>query len=116
MLDKELRGNIHNDKDHYLCMNPGCKTAYFGNEIEIYTSLLRKPIWFKNEATRKIICYCNNIDREQIKEAVKHHGLTSWEEITAFYRPKVIEKCEVFNPTGLCCRETFAKTVEEIIH
>ena len=77
-------------------------------------SHLRREIWFKKSSKKKTICYCNNIDREQIKEAVQIYGLKTWEEITSHYRTNVIEKCELLNPTGACCRETFDKVVDKM--
>jgi hypothetical protein len=42
------------------------------------------------------------------------HQLTTWEGITSHYRKKVIEKCEILNPTGYCCRNTFAKVASKL--
>ncbi len=100
--------------DNYICFNPDCETVYYNDKgLVIHYSELKREIWFKNFAERKIICYCNNIDREQINLALKDHNLETWEEITSHYRKKVIEKCEILNPTGYCCRETFDKEVKK---
>ena len=99
---------------NYICINPDCETAYYSEDSQISHDALRREIWFKKAAKNKIICYCNNINGKQIKDAVQNHNLETWEEITDHYRTKVIERCEYFNPTGNCCRETFNKKVEEI--
>ncbi len=104
---------INLESKNYICLNPQCDIAYYNDNQTIDSSGLKRVIWFKTSSKKKTICYCNNIDREQIKEAVEIHNLTTWEEITSHYRKKVIEKCEVLNPTGLCCRNTFGKVVSK---
>ncbi len=114
LLKIENRNMVFRDEKNYICMNPDCEIAYYSDKSSIPHSALRREIWFKKAAKKKVICYCNNIDKEQIKNAVVNEGLESWEDITALYRNKVIEKCELFNPTGLCCRKTFGKVVDKM--
>jgi copper chaperone CopZ/bacterioferritin-associated ferredoxin/CRISPR/Cas system-associated endoribonuclease Cas2 len=102
-------------KQNYICYNSDCETVYYNeNKMIIDHSELKREVWFKKVAKRKIICYCNNIDKEQIREAIKNYNFESWEDITSHYRKKVIEKCEVLNPTGYCCRDTFDKVVNKL--
>ena len=111
LLKRENREMVDLNIKNYICMNPDCQTAYYSNETTIPHDALRREIWFKKAAKTKTICYCNNITKEQIKNAVVNHNLKSWEDITGLYRSKVIERCEYFNPTGSCCRDTFDKVV-----
>jgi len=106
---------IELDKVNFICYNSNCETVYYDdNKMIINHAELNIEIWFKKASKRKIICYCNNIDKEQIREAIKKNNLESWEEITSHYRKKVIENCEILNPTGYCCRETFDKLVNKL--
>jgi len=123
VFNSVFRSNVKSDslqkidmnKQNYICYNSDCETVYYDdNKTTISHSELKREIWFKKVAKRKIICYCNNIDKEQIREAIKIHNLETWEDITSHYRKKVIEKCEVLNPTGYCCRETFDKVVNKL--
>jgi len=114
-LVAESKPKINLEKQNYICLTPECKIAYYNDEITINISELKRELWYKNGTKKKIICYCNNIDKSQIKDAVTNHNLTTWEEITSHYRKKVIEKCELLNPTGLCCRNTFSKVVDKIV-
>ena len=114
-LKAESLQKIDMKMQNYICYNPDCKTVYYNeNKMIIKHSELKREIWFKKVAKRKIICYCNNIDKEQIREAIEKYDLESWEDITSHYRKKVIEKCEVLNPTGYCCQDTFDKVVNEL--
>ena len=113
-LKPESINKINFDEKNYICLSPICEVAYYGKNFLIYLNELKRPLWYKKSSKKKIICYCNNIDKQQIKEAISEHQLSSWEEITSHYRKKVIEKCETLNPTGLCCRSTFDKVVNKI--
>ncbi len=101
---------------NYICLNPSCSVAYYNteNKFTVDKSELKRELWFKEGTERKIICYCNNIDTEQIEKAVKENGLTTWEQIVSKYRSAPIEKCEILHPAGNCCRENFDKTVQRI--
>ncbi|RLD68118.1 MAG: hypothetical protein DRI84_00615 [Bacteroidetes bacterium] len=112
ILNRESQQLIDRNQKNYICMNTDCNVAYYTPNSTLDLSHLRREIWFKKSSKKNIICYCNNIDREQIEEVVKIHGLQTWEEITSHYRSKVVEKCEQLNPTGSCCRDTFAKSIE----
>ncbi len=113
MLKPEFSNLINAEKEHFICLYPDCNIAYYNEDLTIDKANLKREIWFKKDTKRKIICYCNSIDREQIKDAVQNHGLETWEEITSHYRKKVIEKCDLLNPTGFCCRSTFDKVVNK---
>jgi copper chaperone CopZ len=115
-LKSSSLNKIKPNANNYICMNPDCNIAYYNasNNSFIDKSELKRELWFKKGTKRKIICYCNNIDTEMIKNAVKNNYLETWEEITSYYRKKVIEKCEIINPVGICCREQFKKVVAQI--
>jgi bacterioferritin-associated ferredoxin len=99
--------------ENFICLNPSCNVVYYTRQETIDKSELKRELWFKNGSKREIICYCNNIDSEQIKAAVTSQYLTTWEAITSYYRKKVVEKCEILNPTGYCCRKKFNEVVNK---
>jgi copper chaperone CopZ/bacterioferritin-associated ferredoxin len=101
-------------KNNYICLNPICNVAYYSNNTTIDKTELKRELWYKKGTERKIICYCNNIDKSMIKDAIANHNLSTWGKITSHYRTKVVEKCELLNPTGFCCRNTFAKVVGKV--
>lgn len=119
-----LRSNLKPDtykktvlEDNFnICMNPSCTTAYYTTQRNqvIDKSELKRELYFKNGTEIEIICYCNNVDRQQVEEVVNQHDITGWDEAMAHYRNKVQEKCEILNPTGLCCRNLFDEVVNEI--
>lgn len=110
----QAKGKINVEIDNHICMNPDCEVAYYNTNGFIGKEELKRELWYKSGTERVIGCYCNNIDTDQMKDAIVDHKLSSWLEITSHYRVKVIEKCETLNPTGICCRRTFNGMVREI--
>ena len=96
-----------------ICMSSTCDIAYYTTEKRQLIGLreLKRELYFKQGSTKQIVCYCNNIDVFQIESALKDRRSTKWEDVMGYYRSKVIEKCEVLNPSGLCCRPYFDEVV-----
>ena len=107
---------INTETDNYICMDSDCDVAYYNaeNENVILKDELKRELWYKKGIKRVIACYCNNVDTEQVKDAIVNHNLSDWDDVMGFYRAKVIEKCETLNPTGFCCRSTYKGLVKEI--
>lgn len=109
ILLAETYNKLNFDDEFQICLNPKCLAAYYSSEKNqvVDISALKRELWYKEGAKRKIICYCNNVDTKQIDKASEYFGLHSWDEVMKHYRKKVIERCEVLNPTGLCCKDTY---------
>ena len=112
----EFLKNINAEIDNFICMNANCDVAYYNNKNKdvVMKNELKRELWFKHGTERVIACYCNNVDTEQVKDAIVNQNLSKWEDVMRHYRTKVIEKCETLNPTGYCCRSTFDKMVKDI--
>jgi len=111
----EIYKTLNLDAPYHLCINPTCEAAYSSNgKVVAKANEVKRELYFKDSSTRKIICYCNNVDREQVTSAVKENGLSTWEDVMGHYRTKVQEKCEFLHPLGTRCRDEFAEFVEEI--
>tara|TARA_R110002050_G_scaffold175846_1_gene308687 strand:- start:3647 stop:4312 length:666 start_codon:yes stop_codon:yes gene_type:complete len=111
----EIYKTLDLEAEHNLCINPTCEAAYSSNgKVKVKANQMKRELYFKDSSTRKIICYCNNVDRDQVTTAVNKNGLTTWEDVMGHYRNKVQEKCEFLHPLGTCCRDEFAEFVEEL--
>ena len=116
VIVKRERRKLLENIQYYICLKPDCKTAYFDiNGKDFTQNDLVKPIWFKDGAKPKIVCYCNNIINEQVIKAVEESGLKSWKEIVLHYRKKTICQCEKFNPAGWCCTENFYSLINKTL-
>ncbi len=60
------------DADYYLCTNEKCGIAYYGSnsDLQIKKEQVKVPIWFKEDANPKYICYCNQVTEEDIINAI----------------------------------------------
>lgn len=90
---------------YYLCMSHQCDVAYFSsnNNDIIYKNDLTIPIFFKDSADPKYICYCNKVTEEMILDAIHNKGASSIKEICDI--TGAMEKCNCIknNPMGKCC-------------
>jgi hypothetical protein len=53
-----------------VCNNPGCDCSYFSKNIVFRTADLIKPLFFKDSSDKSPICYCSDLTRGEIKNAV----------------------------------------------
>lgn len=106
-------GDIGAGGDFYLCRTPACDVAYYadGQERVIPKRLLKVPIWFKEQGDDVPICYCSNLSRARILEAVRE-GYTTIADIRAHTGATRTGECAGKNPTGKCCHQTFQALID----
>lgn len=102
------------DNDYYLCMNETCFNTYFNQEsdIKFNKNEVKEPIWFKNDANPKYVCYCNKVTEEQILDAVVNKDAKNLNDIIAITGAMKNGKCEINNPLGKCC----SPIIQEVIN
>jgi hypothetical protein len=93
-----------------ICINQECNCFYFSKEIKFTISDLIKPLWFKDRNDNVPICYCSDLTRGEIKEAVTK-GYKSIDEVQQFTKKNITGFCEQKNPLGKCCRNVFLKII-----
>ncbi len=103
------------DDGFVLCMNPKCSTAYYNSIMNIATSQLKRDIHFKDDATEHFVCYCLKITKEQIEATIKEKKLTGMQDIMKELVGPPPCKCEINNPTGLCCDAEFNTLIKEVL-
>jgi len=109
-----VKNTITDDK-YYLCMNPECTVAYYsiiGREVELDS--LKVSINFKNKKQKHIVCYCRNIDLDDIYLAVnKTSDYSIAKIIRLLLKDDVVIDCLHLNPTGDDCTEAFKAAIEK---
>lgn len=102
-----------NLKDKWsVCVNPACDCSYFSKTMELSTADLNVQLFFKDESDSVPICYCSNITRGEVKEAVKN-GCKSIDDIQNYTKKDLTGLCEERNPLGKCCRNVFLRTISD---
>lgn len=111
-LGKELKTSA-NDKI-FACPNASCKTVYFSKEMNLTTAELNKAIFFKDTSDNVFICYCSNLTRGEIKNAV-NNGCKTIDEVQDFTGKNITGNCKEQNPLGQCCRNSFLFEIEQAL-
>ena len=98
-----------------FCADPSCEVVYFDDEGQLFnTSALRMPVWQKQPAGARTICYCFGenealMARELIETGRCDASLRVRADIAAGRCA-----CEVRNPRGICCLGDVMKAVARI--
>lgn len=108
-----VKNTIIDDK-YYICINPECEVAYYsvtGREIE--QDCLNTSINFKNKKNKNIVCYCRDIDLDDVYLAVNKTNDYSILKIThLLLKDDVALNCLQHNPTGKDCTKEFIEAIE----
>lgn len=99
--------------DTYICLNRKCEVIYFDNKLAYLKEDVRKPIWFKEDISNMLVCYCYDIRLNDIVDVVKNTGITSKEEIIKYLgKDKMHKDCLLENPIGKDCEQLFLNAIE----
>ena len=96
-----------------LCINRGCECSYFSGKVMFRTSDLKRSLFFKDFSDDVPICYCSDLTRGEIKDAVKN-GCRTIKDVQKFTKKNITGHCETRNPLGKCCRNVFLRTISEV--
>lgn len=112
LVTSELLSGLK-DTDFFICPNPKCDVVYFSNKGDQYKQKdVKVPIWFKEGANPKYICYCNKVTEEDIVRAVTLKGARTIKQLIEFTGAMKEGKCVTNNPVGRCCHEQVKHTFE----
>ena len=113
LVVEELRSEI-TDEDYLLCMSETCDVVYYGSDsnVQIKKEQVKVPVWFKDDANPKYICYCSQITEEDIIDAVKNEGARTLKDIIKITGAMKNCNCEAKNPTGECCSPFILETIK----
>lgn len=94
-----------NGEAYYLCMNKACDIAYYDSSYnQIFKqSDLKVPLWYKEGAEPKYICYCNKITEKEIINAIVNEGAKTVKQLNDLTGAMRNCNCEMNHPTGKCC-------------
>lgn len=103
LIKDEFKDKIK-EKVYYLCMDKECEVAYYDLYGEyIKTNELKVPLWFKDDANPKYICYCNYVTEEDIVDSVLNKGAKDIKEVSEITGAMKNGNCKMNNPLGKCC-------------
>jgi hypothetical protein len=89
--------------EHRFCPTPECPVVYFGLEEIFHRGEILVPVFQKEPAGDRTICYCFAVTEGDIRrELVAQGGSTAGDRITALVKAERCA-CEIRNPQGSCC-------------
>jgi bacterioferritin-associated ferredoxin len=110
-----VKKEVKKSDSYQICLNSKCEVVYFNNPESIYYTLsdLTVKVWFKDIFDENVpICYCSNLTRKEIKEAVVK-GYMSITEIRNFTGKYITGNCLTENPTGRCCHRALNEEISK---
>jgi hypothetical protein len=89
--------------EHRFCATPACPVVYFGIEEVFDREEVVVPVFQKEAAGERTVCYCLAIGEGDIRRELADTGRsTASDHITALVKAARCA-CEVKNPQGSCC-------------
>lgn len=98
-----------------FCAEPSCAVVYFSDGGQLFdTTALRVPVWQKQPAGARTICYCFGENEVSMAREFKETGRC---DASLRVRDHIAAgrcACEVRNPRGVCCLGDVLKAVARV--
>ena len=89
---------------HRFCPDPACDVVYFADDGRTYSKAdLRVPVWQKEPAGARLVCYCFGENEADIRTEIELNGRSNAVERVRAHIKGGRCACEVRNPRGTCC-------------
>uniref|UniRef100_A0A7V4TII5 (2Fe-2S)-binding protein n=1 Tax=Candidatus Caldatribacterium saccharofermentans TaxID=1454753 RepID=A0A7V4TII5_9BACT len=113
LVREALRDTVHETTTYRLCLNPHCPVVYFdASGKTLKKEDLKIPVWYKDGAFPKYICYCSRVTEEEIRSAIRQ-GARTLEDIQRMTGAGSKGFCLTENPSGRCCHGEIVKILEK---
>ena len=100
--------------EHRFCPTPECAVVYFGHEEIFDREEVVVPVFQKEPAGERIVCYCFDVREPDIRRELAETGrCTAQERVTALVKAERCA-CEVKNPQGSCCLGNLAGAIASL--
>ncbi len=112
LVQENLRDTVHEKTTYYLCLSPHCPVVYFDTSGKtLKTEDLKVPVWYKDGASPKYICYCSQVTEEEILSTIRQ-GAKTLEDIQRMTGAGSKGFCLTENPSGRCCHREIEKILK----
>jgi hypothetical protein len=89
---------------YYFCPDATCSIVYFAADGQVYTTTdVRVPVWQKQPAGARRICYCFDENEASMAREVDETGRCGAIQRVRDHIAAGRCACEVRNPRGTCC-------------
>ena len=112
MLKNYTKESQFINKKWFSCLKSECEIAYFSDNVRYRTDDIKVSLWYKDCGSEVPICYCSELTRSEIINAVQN-GCKTIDEVQEYTGKNTTGKCREKNPLGKCCKNVFLKTIEK---
>ena len=88
---------------HRFCPDPACEIVYFSPADSYSVRDLRVPVWQKEPAGSRMVCYCFGENEADIRREIEQQGGCRAVERVRAHIAAGRCACELRNPRGTCC-------------
>jgi hypothetical protein len=88
---------------HRFCPDPACEIVYFSPGDSYSVQDLRVPVWQKEPAGARMVCYCFGENEADIRREIEDRGASCAVERVRAHITAGRCACELRNPRGVCC-------------
>jgi hypothetical protein len=100
---------------HRFCAETTCPVVYFDDDGQMFlTGDVRVPVWQKQAAGKRIICYCFGESESRIRADLEGTAATMAVERVRAHIAARRCACEIRNPKGSCCLGDLIAAVKRI--
>ncbi len=100
---------------HRFCANPTCDIVYFAADGTTYSTRdIRVPVWQKEPAGARMVCYCFGENESDIRAEIAQCGKSDAVERVRAHIKAGRCACEVRNPRGTCCLGDVGAAVKRV--
>ena len=100
---------------HRFCADPECNIVYFAEDGTTYSTRdVRVPVWQKEPAGARTVCYCFGENEADIRAEVAVNGTSDAVERVKADITANRCACEVRNPRGTCCLGDVGAAVKRV--
>ena len=98
--------------EHRFCATPDCPVVYFGDGEIFYREDVIVPVFQKEPAGSRTVCYCFAVTERDIRGNIEQTGrATVFDRISALVKMERCA-CEMRNPQGSCCLGNISALIE----
>lgn len=98
---------------HRFCATPDCPVVYFGDGEVFCREEVIVPVFQKERADARMVCYCFAVTDHDIRREIEQTGRSAaFDRISALVKAERCA-CEVRNPQGSCCLGNISSLVED---
>ena len=101
--------------EFYICSTPSCDIVYFSQNTVFKQMDVAVPLYWKDGANPKFVCYCNHVTEEEIVKAVIHDNARTLKDISRLTGAARNGKCLHNNPKGVCCHQDIETIIKRTL-